>query len=53
MSRFRQLTDDYKKALKNIILLKPTTFEEQKKAFVKLKDLIKKKKNPDASFDDS
>ncbi|MCA9477553.1 MAG: DNA repair and recombination protein RadB [Nanoarchaeota archaeon] len=42
LSRFRQLTDNYKESLKNIILLKPTTFAEQRKAFEKLKDLINK-----------
>lgn len=42
LSRFRQLTEDYKTALKNIVLLKPTTFPEQKKAFEQLKGLINK-----------
>ena len=31
---------DYKKVLENIIFLKPTSFEEQKKSFEKLKELI-------------
>ncbi len=39
LSRLRQLNDDYKKVLDNTILLKPTTFEEQKKAFEKLKTI--------------
>jgi len=39
LSRLRQLNDDYKKVLDNTILLKPTTFNEQKKAFEKLKNL--------------
>jgi len=42
LSRFRQLSDNYKEALKNIILLKPTTFQEQKKAFDKLRTLVNK-----------
>ncbi len=42
LSRFRQLSNNYKEDLKNVILLKPTTFAEQKKAFNKLKDLINK-----------
>ncbi|MBN1175927.1 DNA repair and recombination protein RadB [Candidatus Woesearchaeota archaeon] len=40
ISRFRQITDEFKKSLKNIIFLKPTTFEEQKKSFDKLRKLI-------------
>jgi DNA repair protein RadB len=39
LSRLRQLNDDYKRVLENTILLKPTTFSEQKKAFEKLKEL--------------
>ncbi len=42
ISRFRQITDKYKESLKNIILLKPTTFQEQKKAFEKLRTLVNK-----------
>lgn len=42
LSRFRQLSEHYADALKNIILLKPTTFAEQKKAFEELKGLIHK-----------
>ena len=34
---------DYKKVLENIIFLKPTSFEEQKKSFEKLKDLVNDK----------
>lgn len=40
ISRFRQITDEFKKSLKNIIFLKPTTFDEQKKSFDKLRKLI-------------
>ncbi len=42
LSRFRQISDNYKEALKNILLLKPTTFQEQKKAFEKLRLLVNK-----------
>jgi len=42
ISRFRQITDEFRKALKNIIFLKPTTFEEQKKSFDKLRSLVTK-----------
>ncbi len=37
LSRFRQLNENVAEALKKIIILKPTTFAEQKKAFEKLK----------------
>lgn len=39
VERVKQIALDYKKILENIIFLKPSTFEEQKKAFRKLKDL--------------
>ena len=39
LSRFRQICDNYKEQLNNIILLKPTTFKEQKDAFEKLRKL--------------
>ncbi len=42
LSRFRQISDKYKESLKNIIILKPTTFQEQKKAFDKLRTLVNK-----------
>ncbi len=42
LSRLRQISDDYKAVLNNVILLKPTTFAEQKKAFEKLKTLVHK-----------
>ena len=42
--RLRQICSsiswDYKKVLESIIFLKPTSFEEQKKSFEKLKDLV-------------
>ena len=44
VERLRQISEsikqDYKKILDNIIFLKPTSFEEQKKSFEKLKDLV-------------
>ncbi len=43
VSRFRQITENTKEKLKNIIILKPTTFGEQKKVFSELKNLINKK----------
>ena len=44
IERLRQICSsiiwDYKKVLENIIFLKPMSFEEQKKSFEKLKDLV-------------
>ena len=42
VSRFRQITDDLKKSINNILFLNPTTFEEQKKSFKKINDLMGK-----------
>ena len=43
VDRFKQiLGDNYKDILKNILLFKPTNFEEQKKTFSQLLDKIKK-----------
>lgn len=39
LSRFRQIADNYEEKLKNIIILKPTTFAEQKKAFGELRKI--------------
>ena len=39
LSRYRQISDDYKEALKNILLLNPTTFQEQKQAFEQLRKM--------------
>ena len=39
VSRFRQISNNFKESMKNIILLKPTTFAEQKKAFEELKKI--------------
>ncbi len=43
LSRFRQLTEDYEAILKRVIFLKPTTFEEQRAAFEKLRKLVTEK----------
>jgi DNA repair protein RadB len=40
LSRFKQLTPEYEKILERVIFLKPTTFEEQRKAFEKLRKLV-------------
>ena len=43
VDRFRQIVgEDYEKVLKNIFLLEPTSFEEQKKNFSQLLNRIKK-----------
>ncbi len=38
--RMSQLDKNYKQLLKNILILNPTTFEEQKKIFSKLRDAV-------------
>jgi DNA repair protein RadB len=47
VERLKQITSsihqDHKKILNNIIFLKPTTFEEQKKCFEKLRELVNEK----------
>ena len=47
VERLKQISDsikhDYKKILDNIIFLKPTSFEEQKKSFEKLKEIVNDK----------
>ncbi|MBD3361489.1 DNA repair and recombination protein RadB [Candidatus Woesearchaeota archaeon] len=43
VTRLKQMTKDYKKILGNILFLQPTTFEEQKKDFEKLKDIVNDK----------
>ena len=40
VTRLKQLTDDYETVLRRIVFLQPTDFEEQKKAFEKLKGLV-------------
>jgi DNA repair protein RadB len=43
LSRFKQLTEDHEEILKRTIFLKPTTFEEQRKAFDKLRKIVTQK----------
>ena len=43
VERMKQLREDYKEILENVIFLKPVSFEEQKDAFEKLKDVINDK----------
>lgn len=43
VARLKQLTDDYEKVLKNVMILKPTDFDDQKKCFDKLKNLVNEK----------
>jgi len=43
IDRLKQIAPDYKKVLDNIVFLKPTTFEEQKKSFDKLRKIINDK----------
>ncbi len=40
LDRLRQIAPDYKKVLSNTIFLRPMHFNEQKKAFAKLKDIV-------------
>ena len=43
IARLKQLTDNYKEVLENLIILKPTDFNEQKKVFEKLKKIVNEK----------
>ncbi|MBD3209455.1 DNA repair and recombination protein RadB [Candidatus Woesearchaeota archaeon] len=43
ISRLKQLRDDWRNVLERVIILQPTTFEEQKKVFEKLKELVNDK----------
>ncbi len=43
LSRFKQVCPEYKDVLARVIFLKPTTFEEQRKAFEKLRRLVTEK----------
>ncbi len=43
IERLKQIARDYKKILDNIVFLKPVSFEEQKKSFERLKDLVNDK----------
>src|SRR6056297_559226 len=40
ITRIKQLADNYEEILKKIIVLTPTNFDEQKKVFEKLKNLV-------------
>lgn len=42
VERLSQIDDDYELILKHITFLRPTSFEEQKKVFEKLRDIISK-----------
>ncbi|MBN1644729.1 DNA repair and recombination protein RadB [Candidatus Woesearchaeota archaeon] len=43
IARLKQIIPEYKEILNNILFLQPTTFEEQKKDFAKLKDMVNEK----------
>lgn len=43
LSRLKQITPAYQEVLQRVIFLKPTTFEEQRKAFEKLRKLVTSK----------
>lgn len=43
LSRFKQVTNEYETVLAQTIFLKPTTFEEQRKAFEKLRRIVTEK----------
>lgn len=43
LERLKQIAPDYKKILGKIVFLKPTSFEDQKKSFEKLKELVNDK----------
>ncbi len=43
VSRLKQITDDHKEVFENIIILRPTDFNEQKKVVDKLKSLVTSK----------
>ncbi|MBD3355172.1 DNA repair and recombination protein RadB [Candidatus Woesearchaeota archaeon] len=43
IERLKQLSEDYEKVLDKMFFLRPTTFEEQKKAFERLKDKMNEK----------
>jgi DNA repair protein RadB len=43
LDRLRQIAMDYKKILGNMTFLRPTSFQEQKKGFEKLKDIVNDK----------
>jgi DNA repair protein RadB len=43
VERLKQVAKDYKKVLDNMVFLKPVSFEQQKKAFEKLKEIVNDK----------
>jgi DNA repair protein RadB len=43
INRIKQLSENYEEILKNIIILTPVNFEEQKKVFEKLKNIVSDK----------
>lgn len=43
VERLKQIAFDYEKIMEKLVFLRPATFEEQKKAFEKLRDLIDNK----------
>lgn len=43
VARLRQITGEYEEVLKNILFLQPTTFEEQKNDFERLKEMVNDK----------
>ena len=43
VERLKQLSQDYKKIVENILFLKPINFEEQKKSFEKLRKIVNDK----------
>ena len=43
VERLKQMSDNYKKILENVIFLRPTTFKEQKESFEKLKNAVNDK----------
>lgn len=40
LSRFKQITPDYEKILDRVVFLRPTTFEEQRSSFDKLRKIV-------------
>jgi len=43
VERLKQIAKDYEKVLNNVVFLKPVSFEEQKKSFEKLKNIVNDK----------
>jgi len=51
IERAAQISKDYKKLLKNIIIIAPTSFEEQKKVLKEIKTIIEREKIALIAFD--